>query len=639
MAILRTPWAKVAAPQAVQRFWSVRGWRACGIAAVALAAVLIGRPVAAQEVQPQSSADRPNIVWIVSEDNGPFMGCYGDAFANTPNIDGLARHGVLYRNAFAAAPVCAPNRSTIITGCYASGLGTQHMRSTNRIPESIRLFPEYLRKAGYYCSNNSKTDYNLTPVPRDAWHEIRNGHYRNRKPGQPFFAVFNLTTTHESSLHNSKVEDRFLASKLSLPPYHPDLPEIRSNWVQYYEIISRMDAQVGEILAQLEKDGLAEDTIVFYYSDHGGILTRSKRFLYDTGVHIPLVIRFPKKYQHLAPGEPGSQTDRLVSCVDLAPTILSLCGVPIPEYMQGQAFLGSQQAQPREYVYCFRGRMDERYDMMRAVRDKRFKYIRNYMPHRIYGQHLNYLWRMPTTQSWEAAFLSGKTNDVQSIFWQTKPAEELYDTQADPWEVNNLADDPNYHDVLQRMRAANREHLLAIRDSGFLPEAEMMDRASKDTIYQMVRDRQRYPLEKLIDAAELAAGRDAADVTKLIELMKAEDAGLRYWGAVGCAVREDDAKEALQPLKKRLLDASASVRIAAAEAVARLGQPQLALPVLVTALKQENPRAVLHAVNVLQVLDDVASPVANDVRSITQNHSDDYVQRAAEWFLETRRED
>ncbi len=635
MATLHIPRAKVAAFQTIPRTRSVCRRIAC-LAIATFLTGLVARPAAAQDDQPQPSGDRPNILWIVSEDNGRFIGCYGDQFADTPNIDRLARDGIVYRNAFAAAPVCAPNRSTIITGCYASSLGTQHMRSTNRIPDMIRLFPEYLRKAGYYCSNNSKTDYNLSPVARDAWHEIRNGHYRNRKPGQPFFAVFNLTTTHESSLHNTKVEERFLKSELPLPPYHPDLPEIRSNWGQYYEIISRMDAQVGEILARLEKDGLAEDTIVFYYSDHGGILTRSKRFLYDTGVQIPLVVRFPKKYQHLAPGEPGSQTDRLVSCVDLAPTVLSLCGVPIPEYMQGKAFLGSQQAPPREYVYCFRGRMDERYDMMRAVRDKRFKYIRNYMPHRIYGQHLSYLWRMPTTQAWEAAFLAGKTNSVQSIFWQPKPAEELYDTQADPWEVNNLADDPKYRDVLERMRTANREHLLAIRDSGFLPEAEMMTRAADDTIYQMVRDEQRYPLESLIDAAELAARRDAADVPKLIELLKADDAGLRYWGALGCAVRGKAAKEALPVLRTRLLDPSPSVRIATAEVVARLAQPKLALPVLVSALKHDNPRVVLHALNVLQELGDAANPVADAVRDGTQDHSDNYVQRAAEWFLETR---
>lgn len=243
---------------------------------------------------------------------------------------------------------------------------------------------------------------------------------------------------------------------------------------------------------------------------------------------------------------------------------------------------------------------------------------------------------MPATRSWEAAFLSGKTNDAQSIFWRTKPAEELYDTQADPWEVNNLANDPNYQDILQKLRAENRRHLLAVRDTGFLPEAEMMARAGESTIYEMARDNQQYPLEQLMAAAERAAGREAADVPKLAALLKADDAGLRYWGAVGCAVRNADAQEALPLLKLRLLDKSPSVRVAAAEAVARLGQPKLALPVLTSALGHDNPRVVLHALNVLQVLDEVATPVADKVQAATAEHADGYVQRAASRFLETR---
>lgn len=573
--------------------------------------------------------DRPNILWVVSEDNGPFFGCYGDPFANTPNLDQLARDGILYENAFANAPVCAPARFTIITGMYAPSLGTQHMRSRNRIPPQIRLFPWYLRQAGYFCSNRSKTDYNLTPVPDDAWNQIRNGHWRKRQPGQPFFSVFNIGTSHESSLHRSKVEPAYLKEKFTLPPYHPDTPEIRSNWVEYYHIITRMDQQVGQILAELEKDGLAENTIVFYYADHGGILPRSKRYLNDTGVHVPMIVRFPKKFRHLAPGKPGTRTDRLVSFVDLAPTILSLAGVEIPEAMQGEAFLGPQQAPPRDYVYLFRGRMDERYDMMRAVRDKRYKYIRNYLPHRVYGQHLNYLWKMPATRSWEKAYKEGRVNDTQKIFWEPKPTEELYDVKKDPWEVNNLAGDPKYKAVLTRMREANRSHILRIRDAGFLPESEMIDRAEGSTIFQLVRDPDKYPLERIMPVAEMAGERDPKALPKLIRLLEDKDAAVRYWAATGCVVLGTKADAAADALVARLEDPVPSVRIAAAEALCVLDKADKALPVLVKALEHENPRVVLHAINTLENVGEKARPVSDSIQTLAKTSKDNYVKNAA----------
>jgi len=602
---------------------------------ISILAVLVGvlsaGPTAAKD--PIKKPDRPNILWITSEDNGPFLGCYGDKLANTPNLDALAAVGMLYHNAFANAPVCAPARCTIISGVYAPSMGTQHMRSRNTVPDFIKLFPRYLRRAGYYCSNCSKTDYNRLPVPKDAWNQISKGHYKNRRPGQPFFAVFNIGTSHESSLHGKGVKAEFLKVKFDLPPYHPDTPEIRSNWVEYYQIITRMDQQVGKILDALQQAGLADDTIVFYYADHGGILTRSKRFLFDTGVHVPLIVRFPKKYHHLAPGKPGTVSDRPVSFVDLAPTVLSLAGVKIPKYMQGKAFLGEQQAEPREYVYLFRGRMDERYDMMRAVRGKRYKYIRNYLPHRIYAQHLAYLWRMPATRSWEQAYKEGKCNKIQSAFWETKPTEELHDVQADPWEVNNLADKPEYREVLLRMRKANRDHLIAIRDAGFLPESEMVERAAGDTIYRMVRDKNKYPMQRIMEAAELAGDRDPKALPKLIELMNDEDAAVRYWAATGCAALGKRAAPAAAALDKLLDDPIPSVRIAAAEALCVLDRPGEALPVLVNALSHENAWVALHAINTLENVGEHARPAINAIEKIVKRSGGKYVGRAAESAL------
>ncbi|MEX0774186.1 MAG: sulfatase/phosphatase domain-containing protein, partial [Phycisphaeraceae bacterium] len=362
--------------------------------------------------------------------------------------------------------------------------------------------------------------------------------------------------------------------------YHPDTPEIRSNWVEYYHIITKMDAQVGEWLAKLEAAGLADDTIVFYYGDNGGILPRSKRSLYDTGLHVPLLVRYGKNFAHLAPAQPGAAVDRLVSFVDLAPTVLSLAGMEIPTHMQGRAFAGPRVTAPDEFVYGYANRMDDRYDMLRSVCDGRFKYIRNYLPHLIYGQHLAYLWQMPATRSWEQAFKDGKCDATQSAFWHAKPAEELYDTQADPWEVHNLAEDAQYAQQLARLRQANRDHLLAVRDTTFLPEPMMLQRAGKDPIRSMAQDDQRYPIARVLAAAELAAGRDAAAVPKLIQLLGDPDAAVRYWAATGCAIRGRAAATAGDTLTALLKDASADVALAAADALCRLGHADLGTPLL-----------------------------------------------------------
>lgn len=308
----------------------------------------------------------PNILWIVSEDNSPFLGCYGDELAITPNLDKLASDRFLYTHTYANAPVCAPARNTIITGVYACSNGNQHMRSGYPLSETVAMYPRYLRELGYYCTNNAKEDYNTTKQT-DVWDESSNkAHYRNRKDGQSFFHVKNIGTSHESSIHKSVPTDEIMhkSEDMKLPPYHPDTKEMRHDWAQFYDKITAMDAEVGEVLQQLEDDGLADNTIVFYYSDHGGILGRSKRYVYESGTHVPFLIRIPEKYKYLFPAEkPGSEVNRLISFVDLAPTMLSITGIPVPDYMQGNAFLGRQKTEDPDYAYMFRGRMDEWYDM------------------------------------------------------------------------------------------------------------------------------------------------------------------------------------------------------------------------------------------------------------------------------------
>ncbi len=581
------------------------------------------------------AADRPNILWVVSEDNSVFLGCYGYEDANTPRLDQLAGEGIRYTHAFSNAPVCAPARCTIITGVYPPSMGTQHMRSKNRIPDHIKMFPKYLRAAGYYCTNNSKTDYNLSygkgGYDATAWDKMTKGDHTKRKPGQPFFAVYNIGTSHESSLHKPLDKSLFDAD-VTIPPYHPDVPEVRANWAMYHRIITRMDGQVGAILDKLEKEGVADDTIVFYYGDHGGILTRSKRFLYDTGTHIPMLVRFGKNWQHLAPGKPGSTSDRLVSFIDLAPTVLSLAGVEVPEHVQGHAFLGEQKTEDPEYVHLFRGRMDERYDFSRAVRDHRFKYIRNYMPHRIWGQHLNYLWKMPLTNAWQREYEAGRTTGPQNFFWEPKPAEELYDTEADYWEVKNLAGDPAYAADLARLRKALDDHQARIHDSGFLPEGQFNLRSKDRTTYELVRDADEYPLAEVKAMAETATG-PKASATDLRNGLTNPDPGVRYWAATGCIVHLAVARELSELLVNQLsAETDPDTRLAVAEALCRIDQTEDALPEITKLLEHENEYVALHAANVLEEIGDAAKAAVPAMKKAAKRGG--YVQRATEYTVE-----
>jgi len=448
-----------------------------------LAAQLVTTAFAQTTPSQRTAGSRPNILWITCEDMSPDLGCYGDSYARTPTLDNLAAQGVRYTNVFSVAGVCAPSRSAIITGMYPCSIGTHHMRCKGVPPAHVKCFTEYLRAAGYYCTNNVKTDYNFD-APVTAWDECSaKADWRGRAPGQPFFSVINITTTHEGqirsteqkfALHMSRVkpEDRHDPLKAVLPPYYPDTPIVRRDWARYYDLITSMDAQVAEILQRLEADGLADSTIVFFFSDHGRGLPRAKRWLYDSGLHVPMIVRWPDR------SGAGSTCDDLVSFVDLAPTVLSLAGVEIPEHMQGGAFLGDQKvAKPREYVCAARDRMDETYDIIRAVRDKQYKYIRNFRPGRPYAQYIHYAEQMPTMQEMRRLYKEGKLTGPQKIFFlPEKPEEELYDTQADPHEINNLAGSAEHATTLERMRKALEDWMTAIGDLAFVPEEELNER-------------------------------------------------------------------------------------------------------------------------------------------------------------------
>ena len=546
-----------------------------------IAALLVLIPAFSATVSFSQEDPRPNILWITSEDNSPFLGCYGDPNATTPNLDQLAREGFRYTNAYANCPVCAPARNTILTGVYAASNGNEQMRSTYPTSELVQPYSALLMKAGYYCTNNSKTDYNSSTMdPARIWDESSNmAHYKNRPQGKPFFAVFNLMESHESQIFppgammgraGEKVIPKHNPAAMVLPPYHPDIPEMRHDWAVYYDQVEIMDGRVGELLRELDALGEKDNTIVFYYGDHGGVLARSKRYVYESGTKVPFIIRIPEKYKSLFPGEkPGEAVDRNISFVDLAPTLMSLAGVEIPDFMQGDAFLGTQTAPEPEYVHMTRQRMDERIDMARAVRDKKFRYIHNYMPFRIPMQHLAFLFIAPSAQAWEDAFYAGKLNEVQRVPFLPKPLEELYDTENDPWEVKNLAGDPAYREVLERMRAENKAWMKQVRDVGLIPENEYMKLSGGASMYDYMRS-DACPFDELLEAAEKAT-LAPADLKAYTAYLKHKNPAMRYWGAIGMLVHKDVASSGTKALIRASQDESSSVAVIAAEALYALG--------------------------------------------------------------------
>ncbi len=574
---------------------------------------------------PAPPAARPNILWLTSEDHGIEMGCYGDALARTPHVDALAARGMIFKRAWSNHPVCAPARTTIATGFYGESSGGIHMRSMVPLAAGAKLYPDHLRAAGYYATNNAKEDYNV-PKTAQSWDaSSRQAHWKNRGAGQPFIAVFNSEKSHESQLRTRPHTAITDPAKVRIPAYHPDLPEVRRDWAQYYDKVSEADADAGARLKEIADAGLAEDTIVFYYGDHGSGMPRSKRWPSNSGLHVPLVVYFPQKWLHLAPQEykAGGQSDRLVSFVDLAPTVLSLAGIKPPAAMQGHAFAGPFQTAPQPFLYGARGRMDERQDFVRSVTDGRYVYLRNFFPHVSQAQRVDYQFQTPTTRVWRAAYDAGKTNDTQSIFWRTpKAPEELYDLTADRDEVINLAASPAHRATLEKFRAAQRAHLTRVRDICFLPEGEMHARAAGLAPYDLARDEAKYPFARLYAAADLASGLDPAAVPQLRTLATDPDAAARYWGVIGFQMRGGAAVSGDLPLLRRALaDASPLVRIVAAETLGTYGPaadlaPALAVLGELAAPDKNGVFTSVAALTAIEALGAKAAPLHAQLREI-----------------------
>ena len=473
--------------------------------------------------------DRPNILWLLTEDMGPYIPPFGDSTVVTPNLSKLANEGVIYPNLYSTSGVCAPSRAALATGMYPSSIGANHMRTNSYTkerglpayeavpPSEVKMISEWFRKAGYYCTNNYKTDYQFK-APVTAWDESSPyAHWRNRNDNQPFFSVINFTETHESGLFEPygfrEIETRLYHAgdttyswknkgashannrmteeetpihlpkdtKFNVPPYLVDNDVAQRDMWKLYNNIAEMDRQVGAVLKQLEDDGLLENTIVFFYGDHGGPLPREKRLIYDSGLNTPMIIRFPKKLQA------GTKDNQLISFVDFAPTLLSLIGEEPKPYMQGQAFLGSFKDEQRDYIHAAADRFDAETDVIRAVRDKQFKYIRNYRPEQGYYLPIEYRERIPAMKELLRLRDEGQLNeDQKQWFRESKPKEELFDCSVDPFELNSLADNPAYQEKLNELSAEMDKWLESIEDNPDLPEAELIKKLWNDNDAQPV---------------------------------------------------------------------------------------------------------------------------------------------------------
>lgn len=560
---------------------------------------------------------RPNIIWINVEDIGPALGCYDDPQAITPNLDRLASQGIVYRNAFATAPICAPSRSSFITGVYSTSMGTQHLRSIVERPDFILTLHEHLKNAGYFVTNYGKTDWNFSPDGVfDLWEQSYDP-WRKRPENQPFYSMFVIGGTHEGAANRP---ERYEAITSDLPPElrhdpdgfpvqpaYPDTPEFRAYWARYYDLISAMDIQVGEILQNLEEDGLMDETVVFFFADHGFGAPRHKRYLLTTGLQVPLLVYLPPKYRHWSTTPVGGCEGRLVSLVDLVPSVLEMLGLEVPDYVQGQSFLGPGPDSPREYVYGERSRADDMFEMSRAVLNERYMYVRNYMP------YLPYI-RNGVIQADDKDGYRGLRRmhyeqalpEPMELLFHPKAVEELYDLQADPGQLNNLADVPELADIRSELSRQLLQWSIDTRDIGFLPEAEYMIRAEGSTPYEIGQDPIAYNLEEVMASADLV-GTDRVDA--ILGYLRAGDAGARYWSVIAINSLPEPGPAVTAALQEVLKDPSPSVQIAAAEALCRLGICTPAIPVLRKLVQDDRPWVALQAARSLVEIGVAAKPL------------------------------
>lgn len=596
---------------------------------------------------------KPNILWITIEDTSPqFIGCYGNKAASTPYIDKLASTGIRFTNAFSTNTVCSPSRTTIITGVRSFETGTGHHRSKYAIPDFMHGFPYYMQQQGYFTSNNSKTDYNVSNAKKyisDAWNQSNDSAgWWNRKPGQSFFAVFNFNDSHQSRtmtfpyneykklvLDNIPQQQHISEDAFEMPPIYRNSPEMRKQLARVYNSIQLTDNKIGHLLQQLEKDNLTDSTIIFFFSDHGEGIPRGKTNGISFGYRVAFVAWFPPMYKDLSPWGTGVVTDELISFEDLAPTLISLSGGTVPAYMKGRSLIGKNRSAPAPFIELSSDRSDNGIDMVRSITDGRYIYSRNFMPFMPEGRYINYMEISEMKKIMRRDLLENNLNEVQKRFFEPRPAEFLFDTQQDPWEINNLAGLPSHKALLDQMRRQLDKSILQSHDVMFLPEYELAALTQKNiTPYEYRTNKDAYPLKEIYAAALLSGRRDPITAGKQVKLLDSKNKIVRYWAALGLRSQKP---EDLKIYKKEIINATKDtyplVRITAAAIAYDIFSHQQSETLIRQALTDSNPHLALTAANYLLYVENKQPFIPDMLALKSAKEIDNNVERAIDDFL------
>lgn len=595
--------------------------------------------------------EKPNILWVTFEDTSPrFLGCYGNPHAKTPVMDSLANNGVRFKNAFSTGTVCAPSRSTLIMGVRTFVSGTGNHRSHYPIPEFIHGFPLYLQQAGYYTSNNYKTDYNVKNAKefiKEAWNESSNSAgWWNRKPGQPFFAVFNFVDSHQSRtmtnpyefyeenvLNELPPEDRIGENEFLMPPIYKDSPEMRKQFARVYNSIKLTDNKMGDLLKKLRADGLAENTIIFCFADHGEGMPRGKTNGIDYGYRVPLMIWVPEKYRSLIPWKPGEVTNELISFEDMAPTVLNIAGVNIPEYMKGRVIVGDQKSQPVEFLELSNDRSGNGIDMVRSITNGKYMYSRNYYPFMPETRYIRYMEIGAIKQQMRNDLADNKLNDIQRGIFEPRPAEFFYNLEKDPWELSNLVNDPASQGLLNTFRSELDKRVLQSRDILFLPEYEIREISKYTTPYEYRLDEKKYPFTQIYNVASLSGKKGVAIANKQVEYLTNPNKIVRYWAVVGLRSQSAEiltslSKNAREKILASIKDTYPPVSITAAAIAHEFYQNEDAKKNLIETINGTDKLLSLLTIHYLQYSMD-KTPFIDSIRKVSERKKNNHDLKGA----------
>ena len=595
-----------------------------------------------------SAQEKPNILWITIEDTSPqFIGCYGNKNASTPNIDKLAAKGIRFTNAFSTGTVCSPSRSAIVTGVPTYKLGTGNHRSNYPIPNFIKGFPYFLKQEGYYTSNNVKTDYNIANEKafiNEAWHESSNkASWSGKKENQPFFSVFNFADSHQSRtmsmpfdwyekyvLNYLPENDKISDNAFKMPPFYKDSPEMRKQFARVYNSIKLTDNKIGKLLKKLQQDNLLENTIIFFFADHGEGMPRGKTNGINYGYRVPFIIKFPEKYKHLSPwGKAGTVTDELINFEDLAPTIINLANGKTPSYLKGRTLIGKHRDKEKEYLLLSSDRADNGPDLTRTITDGRFVYSRNFMPFLPELRYINYLEIADITKQMRLDYKNNQLNTLQKSLFETRPIEVLYDIENDLWETVNLVENPVFKSTLKKMRKQMYKSLFKVKDVHFLPEYEIGLISKNETPYEYRLDSKKYPFKDVYEAASLSGKKDKKTLKRQLKLLKCKNKIVRYWAILGLMSHDKNVLENyMKELYNTLQDSYPPVKITAAAMVYEFFGDEKAIKILKNYSNSQDANLALMTINYLLYVKN-KNPFTATIKLVKEKPNHPYQVKAA----------